>query len=309
MARTIVATVGLNSPNKSSDVKVVQALLNRIPIGAGGPAVKLREDGLFGDKTALAISIFQKRQFGWADCLVAPGQKTLQRLNELTEDGPDEDVVAAVQKVIAMLDYVVRVPLVVPTAGPVLLPYRPPLNRLRIELANYRGRDPDFRLSIAAGVLPVPNIPEIPTTLPAGGGLVLIVLLLLLFIIRNRPAIVPKTEAEREMERELSILDRLTMQSTVRQAKEQQTKVRADTKRIEECSNRQLQKIAPGGKCDELFKLWTQTKNELLRKLNQFITTPVQFPALLKAINDLFVTYDRLLAELDQCLECNKLGI
>lgn len=107
MAQSIMATVGPNSANRRNDVLTVQALLNAIPSGAGGPAPALKEDGLFGGKTAQAISKFQTRQFGWQDGMVTPEQQTLKRLNDLSVRHNDlsartnPEVVHAVRQAIA----------------------------------------------------------------------------------------------------------------------------------------------------------------------------------------------------------------
>jgi len=75
--------------NRAADVKVVQDLLNGVPMQQGGPNTPLKIDGLCGPKTTGAIQAFQSRQFGptRADSRVDPGGPTLASLNELSATG------------------------------------------------------------------------------------------------------------------------------------------------------------------------------------------------------------------------------
>ena len=50
--------------NVQSDVRKVQAALNRFPAAEGGPDPKLEVDGIVGPKTSAAILAFQRKQFG-----------------------------------------------------------------------------------------------------------------------------------------------------------------------------------------------------------------------------------------------------
>ncbi len=68
--------------NVQSDVRKVQAALNRFPAAEGGPDPKLEVDGIVGPKTSAAILAFQRKQFGIgkADGVVDVGMRTDQRL-------------------------------------------------------------------------------------------------------------------------------------------------------------------------------------------------------------------------------------
>lgn len=81
----IKESVGINGKNRPDDVVAVQGLLNRIAPANGGPAVKLKVDGIAGPKTRNAIQTFQLKHFGWpgADGRVDPDGPTLAKLNEL----------------------------------------------------------------------------------------------------------------------------------------------------------------------------------------------------------------------------------
>ena len=79
----ISASVGQFGANRSTDVKLVQGLLNLIPQHLGGPLVPLVMDGLAGQKTIGAITRFQQMSFGLADGRIDPNQKTLAKLNAL----------------------------------------------------------------------------------------------------------------------------------------------------------------------------------------------------------------------------------
>jgi hypothetical protein len=56
MLKHILASVGANRTNRSDDVKIVQALLNKVPSGKGGPSPALEVDGLAWAKTINAIT-------------------------------------------------------------------------------------------------------------------------------------------------------------------------------------------------------------------------------------------------------------
>jgi len=306
MTKTITSAVGLNSPNRPADVKTVQALLNLVPANQGGPEVRLGEDGMFGGKTAHAISAFQLRQFGWADGVAAPGQNTLLRLNQLAGGGPDSDLVEAAQKIVATLEFVVRVPLVVPSSAPVLFIYKRPLHRVKTKLAVLRGEDAGFVRVAAVEILVLPA--EFGGgAIVSGPGLVLIALMILVLVLRGRPAVLPKTEEAKELERELSILEQLTLRMQKEEAVKEKARVQADKTRIEECGNRKLGKISVGGDCDTKFALWLALTNKLLRQLTRIIAgDALRFPMLVKVVNDDLIEYAKLLKALEDCLKCNE---
>jgi peptidoglycan hydrolase-like protein with peptidoglycan-binding domain len=79
------ASVGAGGVNRPDDVRLVQALINAIPVSQGGPAKTLVVDGLVGPLTINAIRGFQTRQLGFADGRVDTGQKTIRRLVALSQ--------------------------------------------------------------------------------------------------------------------------------------------------------------------------------------------------------------------------------
>ena len=80
---SISASVGIGGVNRSSDVVVVQTLINR-HIGALAPVAQLAVDGKVGSKTSGAIRAFQSQVLGFTrpDGRVDPGGRTLQALNQ-----------------------------------------------------------------------------------------------------------------------------------------------------------------------------------------------------------------------------------
>jgi peptidoglycan hydrolase-like protein with peptidoglycan-binding domain len=81
----IQGSVGQGGRNATTDVRAIQAALNRVGTAAGGPTPPLNPDGLCGPLTKAAIGRFQQVQFQGAlrDSRVDPGQRTLARLNLL----------------------------------------------------------------------------------------------------------------------------------------------------------------------------------------------------------------------------------
>jgi hypothetical protein len=80
-ALAIADSVGEQGANVESDVRIVQALLNAVPVDDGGPSPRLTTDGLVGPKTIEAIRRFQTSQGLPADGRVDAGGQTLARLN------------------------------------------------------------------------------------------------------------------------------------------------------------------------------------------------------------------------------------
>jgi len=79
----IQGSVGLGGANTSSDVQVIQTLLNAVPQYKGGPIIKLDVDGLCGPKTNRSIQRFQVANVGLADGRIDVGKRTEQALVEL----------------------------------------------------------------------------------------------------------------------------------------------------------------------------------------------------------------------------------
>jgi hypothetical protein len=90
---------GLTKGNLTEDVKKVQTLLNKVSAADGGALAGgslLNVDGICGPKTRAAIRAFQKKQFPehQPDVIVDPMQRTIYRLNELTDPGLGPALVA-----------------------------------------------------------------------------------------------------------------------------------------------------------------------------------------------------------------------
>ncbi len=75
-------SVGQFGTNRLNDVKLVQSLLNLVPIAKGGANPRLIVDGLAGTNTNNAIGIFQTKRNLMADKRVDVGQKTIAALIE-----------------------------------------------------------------------------------------------------------------------------------------------------------------------------------------------------------------------------------
>jgi peptidoglycan hydrolase-like protein with peptidoglycan-binding domain len=100
MRARISASVGRGGVNRSNDVRIIQAALNKISPKSGGPAKPLAEDGICGPKTIEAIQKFQLHHFGWqgADGRVDPDGPTLAKLNQLTNETPTEELVCRLSR-------------------------------------------------------------------------------------------------------------------------------------------------------------------------------------------------------------------
>jgi hypothetical protein len=79
----ISSSVGVGGTNRPTDVAWIQAYMNMLPPSQGGPVPKLKQDGLFGPKTRIAIENFQRQHFGRFDGRVDPGKQSEQKLIEL----------------------------------------------------------------------------------------------------------------------------------------------------------------------------------------------------------------------------------
>ena len=80
-ALAIVDSVGEQGTNGESDVRIVQALLNAVPVHDGGASPRLATDGRVGPKTIEAIRGFQTSQELPTDGRVDAAGQTLARLN------------------------------------------------------------------------------------------------------------------------------------------------------------------------------------------------------------------------------------
>ena len=64
MNKSLSGSVGRTSRNLFDDVRLVQYLLNCVPITRGGPTRELLVDGVFGPRTVRAIIAFQRVRRG-----------------------------------------------------------------------------------------------------------------------------------------------------------------------------------------------------------------------------------------------------
>jgi peptidoglycan hydrolase-like protein with peptidoglycan-binding domain len=88
MDKILTGAVGHGGSNHAKDVRIVQELLNKVPVSWGGPAVPLDVDGLVGEKTKAAIRTFQQNQlstFFAPDGRVDPHKRTIGRLNHIAQ--------------------------------------------------------------------------------------------------------------------------------------------------------------------------------------------------------------------------------
>ncbi|HSW08390.1 papain-like cysteine protease family protein [Aquabacterium sp.] len=104
MDQVISGSVGTGGANRAADVSKVQALLNGVPVGWGGPTPPLAVDGLIGPKTLTAIQQFQTVQLGTLftpDARVDPRGRTLGRLNHIanTSERPGGNVKVSVEPI------------------------------------------------------------------------------------------------------------------------------------------------------------------------------------------------------------------
>jgi hypothetical protein len=86
MDKSIQGAVGSGGQNRHDDAITIQEMLNAVPVGWGGPAIKLKLDGLVGPSTIAAIRQFQSVQLGTIftpDGRVDPRQRTIGRLNHI----------------------------------------------------------------------------------------------------------------------------------------------------------------------------------------------------------------------------------
>jgi hypothetical protein len=109
MSKRIQASVGRygggtkECHNLPGDQMIIQDLLNRIPVAAGGAGWQLNEPivkGQVGPQTYEAILRFQRRYFQHPDGHVAPDGPTLDLLNRLAGQGslrPELDAVVTVE--------------------------------------------------------------------------------------------------------------------------------------------------------------------------------------------------------------------
>lgn len=94
MGKNIGKSVGAGGANKLEDVRVVQYLLNCVPVGSGGPQKELVIDGIAGPLTRSAINGFQSKKLGFCDGRVDPGGRTITAL-QVFDPYPNQDLAPA----------------------------------------------------------------------------------------------------------------------------------------------------------------------------------------------------------------------
>ena len=84
MNKSLSSSVGHRAQNLFDDVRLVQYLLNCVPVNRGGPTRELVVDGVCGRWTVRAIIRFQRAQRGATAARIDPHQHILRAL--LTHD-------------------------------------------------------------------------------------------------------------------------------------------------------------------------------------------------------------------------------
>jgi hypothetical protein len=79
----LTRSVGSGCANLSDDVSQIQAAMNMIASVWGAPEDSFQVDGNFDSTVSAAIHRFQKRQFGFHDGNIAPGGKTVAKLEQI----------------------------------------------------------------------------------------------------------------------------------------------------------------------------------------------------------------------------------
>ena len=80
MNKSLSGSVGRTARNLFDDVRLVQYLLNCVPMRRGGPTRELVVDGLCGPRTVRAIFRFQRVQRGSAAARVEPSRRSFRTL-------------------------------------------------------------------------------------------------------------------------------------------------------------------------------------------------------------------------------------
>jgi hypothetical protein len=80
---TITSSVGVGGANIPADVRNIQAALNDVPSGRGGPDPALKVDGICGPRTRAAITRFQQTHVAIVDSRIDPNGPTLANSTEM----------------------------------------------------------------------------------------------------------------------------------------------------------------------------------------------------------------------------------
>ena len=80
MKKSLSGSVGRSARNLFADVRLVQYLLNCVPMRRGGPTRELVVDGLCGPRTVRAIFRFQRSLRGSAAVRIDPNRRIFRAL-------------------------------------------------------------------------------------------------------------------------------------------------------------------------------------------------------------------------------------
>jgi hypothetical protein len=80
MNKALSGSVGHQARNLFEDVRLVQYLLNCVPVLRGGPTRELMVDGVCGPRTVRTIIVFQRAQLGANRGRVDPSRRTFRAL-------------------------------------------------------------------------------------------------------------------------------------------------------------------------------------------------------------------------------------
>jgi peptidoglycan hydrolase-like protein with peptidoglycan-binding domain len=272
------AAVGPGCPNRREDVKLVQSLLNDVPIARGGLGTKLVVDGLFGPRTGAAIRSFQQRHLGFSDGVVSPGKRTIAKLLELTGSDPSpQQEFAALNVALSFIENVRLIPILVDRPlelGPALPVLQKAANELRVVLGPI-GNAPDRRTASLVAVAPAIPIlggagagaGGVGAVLTGPVGVAFVFVAGVAIMLHNRPVVLPKTEEEAQLEQQLSTLEELMFKLAVDQARKMQTQVRTIKTELEECGLKNFIDISPGGRCFDFNEAFKKLAQDLLRML------------------------------------------
>jgi hypothetical protein len=87
MSKTLESSVGQGAANRAADVRLVQAMLSRVPAERGGVRRELVQDGIVGPLTLAAIRGFQRHSVGAgaSDGRIDAGDATWRALAQLVD--------------------------------------------------------------------------------------------------------------------------------------------------------------------------------------------------------------------------------
>ena len=80
MNKALSGSVGHRARNQFEDVRLVQYLLNCVPVLRGGPTRELVVDGVCEPRTVRAIIVFQRAQRGSTSAQITPNRQSFRAL-------------------------------------------------------------------------------------------------------------------------------------------------------------------------------------------------------------------------------------